>query len=100
MPGTSAPLSKPIIRNKPLKRSSTPSMSQSHSRTTNKRPRPSNSSTNSNNNDYEHPLKKKESYHESNGTNLGGEGSSMRKGMYLAFIDDAFNKKNEVRRAF
>lgn len=106
-----APLSKPTTSRKPLKRTATPSMSQSQR---GKRPRPSN--------DDIEPLKKKDlnsnflngpgtsasasslnglSNNASNSiNNLNSEGNAMRKGMYLAFIDDAFTKRNKVRFAF
>lgn len=112
---SAAPLSTPKSTRKPLKRSATPSllMSTSASNSINsrgKRPRPSLNS----NDDIIEPSKKKDLNKFSNGSNgsngngngigslngLGLEANAMRKGMYLAFIDDAFTKRNKVNIYF
>lgn len=90
-----APLSRPTTSKKPIKRTATPSMSQSQR---GKRPRPS-----FGDDPILEPLKKKEPSSSSstfaNGQTMGlagVEGTAMRKGMYLAFIDDAFGKRSKV----
>ena len=97
-----APLSKPVNK-KPIKRSATPSMLQSHQSHRGKRPRPSDSS------DLEPPatiLRKKEMLLGGTGqssatTMIAGElKPSLRKGMYLAFIDDAFSQRCKVKIRF
>jgi hypothetical protein len=93
-----APLSKPVNK-KPIKRSATPSMLQSHQSHRGKRPRPSDSS------DLEPPattIRKKDLPGSPLGqssatTMLAGElKPALRKGMYLAFIDDAFSQRLKV----
>lgn len=83
-----APLSKPVSK-RPIKRTATPAMSQRG-----KRPRPSD--------DVEPPPRKKDggvAVGSGSMALLGGEVKpALRKGMYLAFIDDAFAQRQKVSR--
>lgn len=91
MAQAAAILSRPHIKKKAVKHTATPPMSQT---VRGKRPRPSDPP------DLEKPLKKKDAGQSAPTGMNGGDGSAYRKGMYLAFIDDAFAKRAKVCTSF